>query len=57
MSSEAEVKLTDFKSIFSLPGKVAVVTGGSRGLGLHVASGYVLTQQLFAPFLCAAHGC
>lgn len=43
MSLEAkdQVNLTDFGSIFSLEGKVAVVTGGSRGLGLHAASGYV----------------
>ncbi|KAK4982227.1 hypothetical protein LTR28_002781, partial [Elasticomyces elasticus] len=39
MSAAQEVKLEDFKSIFSLQGKVAVVTGGSRGLGLHAASG------------------
>ncbi|KAK5134503.1 hypothetical protein LTR08_006420 [Meristemomyces frigidus] len=39
MSAAADVKLQDFKSIFSLDGKVAVVTGGSRGLGLHAASG------------------
>ena len=44
--AEAQVKLTDFKSIFSLEGKVAVVTGGSRGLGLHVASGYALNWEL-----------
>lgn len=42
MSAEADVKLDNFKSIFSLDGKVAVVTGGSRGLGLHAASGYAL---------------
>ena len=41
MSAEADVKLADFKNIFSLNGKVAVVTGGSRGLGLHAASGSV----------------
>lgn len=41
MSAEADVKLEDFSSIFSLKGKVAVVTGGSRGLGLHAASGYL----------------
>ena len=41
MSAEADVKLDNFKGIFSLDGKVAVVTGGSRGLGLHAASGYV----------------
>ena len=37
--AEAQVQLQDFKNIFSLDGKVAVVTGGSRGLGLHTASG------------------
>jgi hypothetical protein len=41
MSAAQDVKLVDFKNIFSLEGKVAVVTGGSRGLGLHAASGYV----------------
>ena len=38
-SAQADVQLHDFGSIFSLEGKVAVVTGGSRGLGLNVASG------------------
>ena len=38
-SAKEEVQLQDFGSIFSLEGKVAVVTGGSRGLGLNVASG------------------
>ena len=37
--AESQVKLNDFKNIFSLEGKVVVVTGGSRGLGLHAASG------------------
>lgn len=37
----ADVELKDFPSLFSLKGKVAVVTGGSRGLGLHAASAYV----------------
>ena len=37
--AEAQVQLKDFNGIFSLEGKVAVVTGGSRGLGLHAASG------------------
>jgi hypothetical protein len=41
MSAAEQVKLSDFSSIFSLEGKVAVVTGGSRGLGLHAASGLV----------------
>ena len=39
-STKLDVQLEDFGSIFSLEGKVAVVTGGSRGLGLHAASGY-----------------
>ena len=38
-SAKADVALTDFSSIFRLDGKVAVVSGGSRGLGLHAASG------------------
>jgi hypothetical protein len=38
-SAEQDVQLHDFTNIFSLKGKVAVVTGGSRGLGLHAASG------------------
>lgn len=37
--AEADVQLKDFSNIFSLRGKVAVVSGGSRGLGLHAASG------------------
>ncbi|KAJ5976014.1 Rhamnolipids biosynthesis 3-oxoacyl- reductase [Penicillium waksmanii] len=39
MSAADQVQLTNFSNIFSLEGKVAVVTGGSRGLGLHAASG------------------
>ncbi|KAA8646601.1 uncharacterized protein ATNIH1004_008034 [Aspergillus tanneri] len=39
MSAADQVRLSNFESIFSLDGKVAVVTGGSRGLGLHAASG------------------
>jgi len=39
MSAQDQVKLRDFESIFSLEGKVALVTGGSRGLGLYAASG------------------
>lgn len=35
----SEAHLDNFSSLFSLDGKVAVVTGGSRGLGLHAASG------------------
>ncbi|KAK8210662.1 gluconate 5-dehydrogenase [Phyllosticta capitalensis] len=37
--AQADVQLKDFQNIFRLEGKVAVVTGGSRGLGLHAASG------------------
>ncbi len=40
-SAEQDVQLHDFSNIFSLKGKVAVVSGGSRGLGLHAASGYI----------------
>lgn len=32
----------DFGSIFAVPNKTAVVTGGSRGLGLHAATGLLL---------------
>lgn len=39
MSAQADVQLESFRHIFSLEGKVAAVTGGSRGLGLHAASG------------------
>ncbi|KAE8379942.1 hypothetical protein BDV26DRAFT_151231 [Aspergillus bertholletiae] len=41
MSVADQVQLDNFGSIFSLEGKVAVVTGGSRGLGLHAASGFL----------------
>lgn len=37
--AKAQVELVDFPNIFSLKGKVAVVSGGSRGLGLNAASG------------------
>jgi hypothetical protein len=46
--AETDVQLRDFANIFSLQGKVAVVTGGSRGLGLHSASGYT---HLLAPII------
>ncbi|KAJ5224559.1 Rhamnolipids biosynthesis 3-oxoacyl- reductase [Penicillium citrinum] len=39
MTAAEQVQLSNFSNIFSLDGKVAVVTGGSRGLGLHAASG------------------
>ncbi|OJJ62899.1 hypothetical protein ASPSYDRAFT_55645 [Aspergillus sydowii CBS 593.65] len=41
MSAAEQVQLQNFPSIFSLEGKVAVVTGGSRGLGLYAASGFL----------------
>ncbi|KAH8643562.1 bile acid 7-dehydroxylase 1/3 [Alternaria alternata] len=41
-SAQQDVQLHDFSNIFGLKGKVAVVSGGSRGLGLHAASGYKL---------------
>ena len=41
MATNYETDLKDFPSLFSLKGKVVVVTGGSRGLGLHAASGCV----------------
>jgi hypothetical protein len=43
--SKYETELHDFQNIFSLKGKVVVVTGGSRGLGLHAASGYIFFQR------------
>ncbi|TVY82497.1 Rhamnolipids biosynthesis 3-oxoacyl-[acyl-carrier-protein] reductase [Lachnellula suecica] len=39
--SKYETELKEFPNIFSLKGKVVVVTGGSRGLGLHAASGFL----------------
>lgn len=42
----SDVHLDDFSSLFSLDGKVAVVTGGSRGLGLHAASGYAHINRM-----------
>ena len=38
--AKAQTELRDFTSLFSLDGKVVLVTGGSRGLGLHAASAY-----------------
>lgn len=40
--ASAQTELKDYNSLFSLDGKVVVVTGGSRGLGLHAASAYVI---------------
>lgn len=36
-------QLRNFSSVFSLEGKTAVVTGGSRGLGLHIATAFLLS--------------
>lgn len=41
MSAAADTQLNSYSTLFSLKGKVAVVTGGSRGLGLHAASGLI----------------
>ncbi|KXJ86807.1 rhamnolipids biosynthesis 3-oxoacyl-reductase [Microdochium bolleyi] len=35
-------ELRNFDKAFSLAGKTALVTGGSRGLGLHIATGFLL---------------
>ena len=35
--------LPHFKSMFSLEGKTALITGGSRGLGLHMATAFLLS--------------
>lgn len=45
--AKAQTELKDFSNIFSLDGKVAVVTGGSRGLGLHAASGLVVRSLAY----------
>ncbi|KAI5458430.1 hypothetical protein BGZ63DRAFT_362785 [Mariannaea sp. PMI_226] len=37
----ADAQLQDFPSLFSLKGKVIVITGGSRGLGLNAASAFL----------------
>jgi NAD(P)-dependent dehydrogenase (short-subunit alcohol dehydrogenase family) len=34
-------QLNNFDSLFSLQGKTALVTGGSRGLGLHMATAFL----------------
>lgn len=42
------VQLDRFEDIFSLKGKVVVVTGGSRGLGLQAASGLAIPLAYFS---------
>ncbi|CAN9190943.1 unnamed protein product [Alternaria alternata] len=39
-------QLKDFDRMFSLDGKVALVTGGSRGLGLHTATAFLLAGAM-----------
>ena len=34
-------QLNNFETLFSLEGKTALVTGGSRGLGLHMATAFL----------------
>jgi hypothetical protein len=41
----ADVELGDFNSFYKLQGRVAVVTGGSRGLGLSAASGSEFSSE------------
>lgn len=41
LDNMAESDLPDFQNIFSLEGKVAVITGSSKGLGLAAASGFL----------------
>ena len=63
--AEADVNI-GWKGLFSLQGKVAVVTGGSRGLGLNAASGYAdhtvgplnhLANSFSHPFSLLQAGC
>ena len=35
-------ELKNFSSLFTLPNKIALITGGSRGIGLHTATGLLL---------------
>ena len=39
MTPQGDCTVTDIQQLFSLRGRVAVVTGGSRGLGLEIAHG------------------
>ncbi|CRK20566.1 hypothetical protein BN1723_000380 [Verticillium longisporum] len=51
----SETDLHDYPSLFSLKGKVAVITGGSRGLGLHAASAILQAGASKREPDCRAH--
>ena len=38
-ATEYDVEVGDFDRLYKVPGRVAVVTGGSRGLGMSAAAG------------------
>ena len=38
----------DLSELFSVKGKIAIVTGGSRGIGKMIAAGFVANRVEFA---------